>query len=180
MIAAAPADDTDPAMASEVARAFLAFSRYVATSNHAAICDMIDKERLYLDIRIDQPALEIKTDLPHDAACAALKDGDLALYVRNFGPAEVHTEMPTLIPVLFRVHGGAFLKLSDDKDQLYRQKVEESRAGKTPLACEMYTVHAAGNLFKISLDCRGVKSYRILLRRDGPDDFKLMALTHNR
>ncbi len=88
--------------------------------------------------------------------------------------------MPTLIPTLFRIHGGAFLKLDDTRDQLYRQKLAEARAGKAPLACEMYTVHAAGNLFKVSLDCRGVKSYRLLLRRDGTDDFKLMALTHNR
>lgn len=180
VIQAPSSDDLDPAMASEVARAFLGFSRYAATSNHAAICKMLDKERVYLDIRIESPATEIKTDLTQEAACQSLAGGDLANYLRNFGPAEVHTEMATLIPSLFRIHGGAFLKLDETRDQLYRKKLAESRAGKAPLACEMYTVHAAGNLFKISLDCRGVKSYRLLVRRDGPDDFKLMALTHNR
>ncbi len=180
VIQAPSSDGVDPAMASEVARAFLGFSRNMATGNHAAVCKMLDKERVYLDIRIDSPALEIKTDLTQEAACQSLAGGDLATYLRNFGPAEVHTEMPTLIPTLFRIHGGAFLKLDDSRDQLYRQKLAEARAGKAPLACEMYTVHAAGNLFKVSLDCRGVKSYRLLLRRDGTDDFKLMALTHNR
>lgn len=180
VIQAPSSDDVDPAMASEVARAFLGFSRFAATSNHEAICKMLDKERVYLDIRIESPATEIKTDLTQEAACQSLAGGDLANYLRNFGPAEVHTEMPTLIPSLFRIHGGAFLKLDETRDQLYRKKLAESRAGKAPLACEMYTVHAAGNLFKISLDCRGVKSYRLLMRRDGPDDFKLMALTHNR
>ncbi|MCB9738336.1 MAG: hypothetical protein H6747_03645 [Deltaproteobacteria bacterium] len=180
VIQAPSSDDVDPAMASEVARAFLGFSRFAATSNHEAICKMLDKERVYLDIRIESPATEIKTDLTQEAACQSLAGGDLGNYLRNFGPAEVHTEMPTLIPSLFRIHGGAFLKLDESRDQLYRKKLAESRAGKAPLACEMYTVHAAGNLFKISLDCRGVKSYRLLMRRDGPDDFKLMALTHNR
>lgn len=175
-----PSTDEDPAIASEVARAFMQYSRAVASNDTGTICKFFDPERIYFDIRVDNPAWEFKTDMTGEAACQSINGGDLARYVRDLGPAEVHTEMPTLIPTLFRIHGGAFLKLDDARQTDYRTKLEQSRAGKAPLACDMYTVHAAGNLFKVTLDCRGVKSYRMLLRRDGADDFKLMALTHGR
>lgn len=175
-----PSTDEDPATASEVARAFMQYSRAVAASDTASICKFFDPERIYFDIRVDNPAWEYKTDMTGEAACQSLSGGDLSRYLRDLGPAEVHTEMPTLIPTLFRIHGGAFLKLDDARQADYRAKLAQSRAGKAPLACDMYTVHAAGNLFKVTLDCRGVKSYRMLLRRDGADDFKLMALTHAR
>lgn len=175
-----PADAGDPKLASEVARAFLTFSRYAASANAPMICKMLDSERIYFDIRTKEPAHAFKKDMTPTAACTSLKTGALAAYLRDFGPAEVHTEIPTLIPSLFRVHAGAYLKLDEQRDQLYRKKLVESRKGKTPLQCEMYSVLPAGNLFKVMLDCRGVRSYRLLLRRDGPNDFKLMALTHLR
>ncbi len=175
-----PADTGDPKIASEVARAFLKLSRYFAAANVPMICKMLDAERVYFDVRTTDPQLEFKKDLAAAKACEAFKTGELGNYLRDFGPAEVHTEMLTLIPTLFRIHGGAYLKLDDAREKLYRTKLVESRKGKKPLACEMYTVLPAGNLYKVMLDCRGVRSYRLLLRRDGPDDFKLMALTHMR
>ena len=175
-----PLDAGDPKLASEVARAFLTFSRYAATANAPMLCKLLDSERVYFDIRTKEPAHVFKQDMTPAKACESLKSGKLAEYLRDFGPAEVHTEIPTLIPSLFRVHGGAFLKLDEARNQLYRTKVTTSRKGKTPLQCEMYSVLPAGNLFKVMLDCRGVRSYRLLLRRDGPNDFKLMALTHLR
>ncbi len=175
-----PLDAGDPKLASEVARAFLSFSRYAATANAPMLCKLLDSERVYFDIRTKEPAHVFKQDMTPAKACESLKSGKLAEYLRDFGPAEVHTEIPTLIPSLFRVHGGAFLKLDEARNQLYRTKLTASRKGKTPLQCEMYSVLPAGNLFKVMLDCRGVRSYRLLLRRDGPNDFKLMALTHLR
>ncbi|MCO4762469.1 MAG: hypothetical protein KC502_13240 [Myxococcales bacterium] len=175
-----PADTGDPKMASEVARAFMTFSRYAAAANTTMLCKMLDAERVYFDIRTREPAHRFKKDMAPAAACESMKSGDLANYLRDFGPAEVHAEIPTLIPSLFRIHSGAFLKLDPTRDQLYRQKLAESRKGKKALQCEMYSVLPAGNLFKVMLDCRGVRSYRLLLRRDAPNNFKLMALTHVR
>ncbi|GEM_PF-3457963 len=179
-VAAPRANNGDPKVASEVARAFLMFSKYMSSGNVSKICQMLDTERIYFDIRTKSPKLQIKVDLPPTSACASLKTGDLGSYIRDFGPAEVHSEIATLIPSLFRIHGGAYLRLDAAQEAAYSQKLMASRAGKKSLACTMYTVLPAGNLFKISTKCHGVSSYRLLLRRDGPDDFKLMAMTHVR
>ena len=170
----------DAKKASEVARAFLTFSKYIASGNVNMLCKMLDTERIYFDIRTKSPKLEVKVDLGPEAACASLRTGDLGTYLRDFGPAEVHTEIPTLVPSLFRIHGGAYLKLDAAQEASYSSKLNAQRAGRKPLACTMYTVLPAGNLFKVSVKCEGVNSYRLLLRRDGADDFKLMAMTHIR
>lgn len=174
------ASNGDPKLASEVARAFLMFSNYIANGNVNKLCKMMDTERIYFDIRTSAPKLQIKVDLGPQAACASLRTGDLGTYLRDFGPAEVHAEIATLVPGLFRIHGGAYLKLDAAQENAYRQKLVAQRAGRTPLACTMYTVLPAGNLFKVSVKCQQVNSYRLLLRRDGPNDFKLMAMTHIR
>ncbi len=170
----------DAKTASEVARAFLAFSKYMTTGNVNMLCKMLDGERIYFDVRTKSPKLEIKVDLPQQSACNSLRTGDLGNYLRDFGPAEVHAEIATLIPSLFRIHGGAYLRLDPAQESGYAKKLAAMRTGKKPLACQMYSVLPAGNLFKISVKCEGVKSYRLLMRRDGPDDFKLMAMTHMR
>ena len=170
----------DAQLASEVARSFLAFSNYIASGNVNMLCKMLDTERIYFDIRTKNPKLEIKVDLGPEAACASLRTGDLGSYLRDFGPAEVHTEIRTLVPSLFRIHGGAYLKLDAAQEAAYSQKLSAQRTGRKQLACNMYTVLPAGNLFKVSVNCEGVNSYRLLLRRDKPDDFKLMAMTHIR
>ncbi len=180
VIAPPPTNVEDAAVASEVARAFLSYSRAVAAGDHASVCKRLDSERVYFDIRVDAPAWEYKVDLTGVAGCQSLTGGELARYLRDLGPAEVHAEMSTLIPTLFGIHRGAFLKLDEAQETAYREKMAATRTGKPPLACQMYTVHAAGDLYKITLDCRGVKSYRLLLRRAAADDFKLMALTHAR
>ncbi len=180
VIAAPPTSAEETAVASEVARAFLSYSRAFAAGDHATICKMLDSERVYFDVRVDSPAWEYKADLNGEAGCQSLTGGELARYLRDLGPAEVHAEMSTLIPTLFGIHRGAFLKLDEAQETSYREKMAAIRAGKPALACQMYTVHAAGDLYKITLDCRGVKSYRLLLRRAAADDFKLMALTHAR
>lgn len=174
------ASNGDPQLASEVARAFLTFSKYIAGGNVSMICKMLDKERIYFDIRTKNPKLQIKVDLPPANACASLRTGELGAYLRDFGPAEVHAEIPTLVPSLFRIHGGAYLKLDDAQENAYSRKLSAQRAGRKSLACSMYTVLPAGNLFKISVKCEGVNSYRLLMRRDGANDFRLMAMTHIR
>ena len=128
----------------------------------------------------DGEGWELRKDLAPEEACASMHGGEMAGYLRDFGPAEVHADVATLIPTLFRIHGGAFLRLDEAREADYQRRVIESRNGKKPLACTKYSVLPAGDLFKVSLTCNGVQSFRVLMRRAGPDDFRLMALTHVR
>jgi hypothetical protein len=175
-----PLPAEDKALASEVARSFLKLSRELAAGRGESLCSMLDSEKVYLDIRTNAPRMTIRKEMSGEEACTSFKEGELAGYVREFGPAEVHAEVATLLPTLFKIHGGAYLQLDPEREKAYPQRVAEDRQGKKPLACTLYSVLPAGNLFKISLSCGGVQSYRVLLRRDGTDDYKLMAFTHLR
>jgi hypothetical protein len=175
-----PALDTgDPKLASEVARFFLAWSDALVKSNTDKICAAFD-ETVFIDVSSSQPRLRIKQEFPAEAACESVKNGELAAYVRDFGPAEVHAEASTLIPTLFRIHGGAYLKLDDAAQKRYAEALVKDREGKKALACTMYNVLPAENLFKVSLTCGGVQSFRVLLKRTGENQFKVMQLNHVR
>ncbi len=177
---APPANGSDPQVASEVARAFIRLSMMAAQADADGLCKLLEKDRIYFDIRASSPPFELRKDLAPAEACASMHGGELAGYLRDFGPAEVHAEVATLIPTLFRIHGGAYVRLDEAREADYQRQVVASREGKKPLACTMYTVLPAGDLFKVSLSCNGVQSFRVLMRRAGPDDFRLMALTHVR
>ena len=171
--------DFDPKVASEVARAFLAFSDAFVRAQPERICGMFD-DNVAIDIQSSQPKLRIKDQLTSAAACQSLTDGELAHYVKDLGPAEVHAEMMTLIPSLFQLYGGAYLQLDSAQQKHYADALRNSRVGKKALACTMYNVAPAEDLFKVSLTCSGVTSFRVLLRRTAPDSFKVMQFTHVR
>ena len=178
--AAPPPDTGDPKLAGEVARAFMALSSYLAAGNAGAICSMLDQEKVVFNIRTRDPVIKLTKDLSNAEACKSFKGGELAAYLRDFGPAEVHGEVATLVPSLFGIHRGAYLQLPESFERKYADELANRRAGKKPLACYAYFVRQADNLFVTSLSCRGVEKYRVLLRRDGASDFKVLNYTHLR
>lgn len=178
---ASPAPDTgDPKLAAEVARAFMTLSAYLSAGNADAICTMLDAEKVVFNVRTRDPVIKFKQDLSNKAACKSFKSGELAAYLRDFGPAEVHAEVATLVPTLFGIHRGAYLQLPDDLERKYADDLAGRRTDKKPLACYAYFVRQADNLFVTSLSCRGVEKYRVLLRRDGESAFKVLNYTHLR
>ncbi|MSP92571.1 MAG: hypothetical protein EXR79_12345 [Myxococcales bacterium] len=174
-------DPVDAKVATEVAKAFLGWSAALQYSSIERLCGMLD-ETVYVDVQSTQPRLHVKTNLSRDAACESFKGGDLAGFLKDFGPAEVHAEVPTLLPTLFQIHGGAYMRLDEALQKNYQEQVLKSReaAHKAPLACTLYNVLPAGDLFKVGLTCNGVLSYRVLLRRAAPGDFKVMQYIHLR
>ncbi|HAN30520.1 MAG TPA: hypothetical protein DCQ06_02885, partial [Myxococcales bacterium] len=150
----------------------LGLARAFQRSDSKTLCRYFDQERVYFDLRSRDPAFSFTKDLSGAKACASLDSGRLSRYLQEFGPAEVHSNPAILIPSLFRVHGGAYLELSADERVEHRKRLQTLRAGKQAIACDMYWVVAADNLFTVHLECDGVRSYELFLRRDGKDDFK--------
>jgi len=175
-----PPDTGDPKTSQDVARAFMALSGYLAASNAGAICSMLDAEKVVFNVRTRDPVIKFKSELTSAKACESFKNGKLAAYLRDFGPAEVHAEVATLVPTLFGIHRGAYMQLPDSLERSYADQLSARRAGKKPLACYAYFVRQADNLFVVSLSCRGVEKYRVLLRRDPNSVYKVLNYTHLR
>ena len=133
------------------------------------------------NLSANQPKLKLKQEMTAADACTSLKEGELASYIRELGPAEVHAEVATLIPTLFGIHGGAFLNLEPDVQKRYTDAVATSRAGKKPLACTMYTVtpRDEGN-YQISLACQGVTSFKVFVAKGADGTWKVKAFSHVR
>jgi hypothetical protein len=178
---ATPQEPIDPRVATEVAKAFLGWSDAMSKGSADRACGFMD-ETIIVDLQATQPKLKFKAEMTKDAACESWKGGDLNGYLRDLGPAEVHAEPPTLLPTLFQIHGGAYMRLDDDKQKRYADEVTARRAARKlpPLQCALYNVTPAGDLFKVNLQCNGVVSYRLLMRRAAAGEFKVMQLTHLR
>ncbi len=176
----APALDAgDPKLGAEVARFFLQWSGALERNDIDKICASFD-DTVFIDVSASAPKIRIKQEFPVEAACESVRNGDLAAYIRDFGPAEVHSEPKMLIPDLFRIHGGAYLRLDDAAQRRYADAVIKGREGKKQLACTLYNVVPAENLFKVSMTCSGVNSFRVLMKRTGENQFKIMQLQHSR
>ncbi|MFZ4578039.1 MAG: hypothetical protein ACOYOB_06525 [Myxococcota bacterium] len=176
---APPAETYDPKIASEVARAFIAFSDWMVRANVDKLCAAFD-DTVAIDITAGQPKMRIKQEFTTAEACESVRNGELANYVRDLGPAEVHADVATLIPTLFGIHRGAYLRLDDQQQKKYSEELTKQREGKKPLACTMYNVVPAGELFRVSLTCTGVANFRLLLRRAAENNFKIVQFSHSR
>lgn len=172
----------DPALARDVARAFLTLSKDFASGSADRICASLDEDVIW-DIATGKPKLKFKQTLSTAASCDALKGGELANYLREFGLSEVHTEMPYLLPTLFGLNGAKpYMRLDEAAQKAYGAAVNDQRSkeGKKPLACTMYQVAQTEDAFKVSLTCAGVTAFRVTLHRLPDGQFKLLQLVHNR
>jgi len=176
---AVPVGTNDAKVASEVARAFLNFSDAMAKGSVERLCAMID-ESAVISIDSTQPTIKLRQEFTAAEACESFKTGELATYLRELGPAEVHAEPSTLIPTLFGIHGGAYLTLTDVDQKRYADQVVASRAGKKALACTIYNVVVVDELYKVNLVCDGVRSFRAFFQRTGDKSLKLRAFSHAR
>jgi hypothetical protein len=176
---APPPETYDPKIASEVARAFIGFSDWMVRANVDKLCAAFD-DTVAIDITAGQPKMRIKQEFTTAEACESVRNGELANYVRDLGPAEVHADVATLIPTLFGIHRGAYLRLDDQLQKKYSEELAKQREGKKPLACTMYNVVPAGELFRVSLTCTGVANFRLLLRRAAENNFKIVQFSHSR
>ena len=163
-------------MAIEVAKFFRIWSKHVATGNTDALCGEVD-EQVLIDISTSQPKMRIKQAMSAAEACESLKTGDLAGYLREFGPTEVHAEVEYLLPTLFVMHGAPFLKLDEATQSRYADQVNKSRTAenKKPLACTVYGAAPMGEEnFVVQMGCDGVQAFRLILRRQAEGVFKVM------
>lgn len=172
----------DPALARDVARAFLTLSKDFATGSADRICAVLDEDVIW-DIATGKPKLKYKQTLSAAASCEALKTGELANYLREFGLSEVHTEMPYLLPTLFGLNGAKpYMRLDDATQKAYGAAVNDQRSkeGKKPLACTMYQVAQTEDAFRVTLTCANVTSFKVILHRLPDGQFKLLQLVHTR
>ncbi len=181
--AALPIVTTSPADAkigSEIAKMFLQWSGAWARGDVDKLCGSFE-ESVVFNVSASQPKLKLKQEMTAADACASLKEGELSSYIRELGPAEVHAEVATLIPELFRIHGGAFLNLEPDVQKRYTEAVATSRVGKKPLACTMYTVTPKDEAnYQISLSCQGVTSFKVFVAKGADGAWKVKAFSHVR
>ena len=170
--------------AAEVGAAFMRLSRALSKNNAKSICDMLASgkadDKVVFNIKTRDPVIKLKVDLSKKQACKSLLSGPLAIYLREFSESEVHQDVATLVPYLFSYHRAPFLQLTRDQEKKYGDKLVASRQGKKPLACFHYSVRQAEDLFKVYLNCKGVREYRVLLRRNKSRDFHLITYTHIR
>ncbi len=172
----------NPKLAIEVAKFFRTWSKQVMTSNVDALCGSLD-DQVLVDISASQPKLKIKATMTVTEACESLRSGDLAGYLREFGPSEIHAEVEYVMPTLFAMHGAPFLKLDEATQRKYADEVNRSRTAenKKPLACTSYSAAAMGDEnFVITLGCQGVQSFRLIVRHPAEGVFKVMRFIHQR
>ncbi len=180
----APTDAAVKETAAEVGAAFMKLSRALSKNNASSICEMFASgkpdDKVVFNIKTRDPVIKLKVDLSKKQACKSVQSGPLAVYLREFGESEVHQDVATLVPYLFSYHRAPFLQLTRNQEKTYGDKLMASRLGKKPLACYHYSVRQADDLFKVYLNCKGVREYRVLLRRNKSRDFHLLTYTHIR
>ena len=170
------APPTDPAIAkmgTEIARAFLQWSAAWTKGDADKICASFE-DTVVINLSSSQPKIKLKAELTAADACASLKDGDLAAYMRELGPSEVHAEMSTLLPTLFGFHGGAYMSLDPEVQKSYAERVVKSREGKKPLQCTMYNVAPKDeNSFQVALTCQGINAFKVIYSKGADGSWKV-------
>ena len=172
----------DAKVAIEVAKFFRTWSKQVMTGNVDALCGSLDEQVLF-DISASQPKFKFKATMTAPEACESLRTGELAGYLREFGPAELHAEVEYVLPTLFAMHGKPFLKLDEATQRKYADDVNRTRTAenKKPLACTSYAATPMGDEnFVITMGCQGVQAFRLIVKRPAEGSFKLMRLIHQR
>lgn len=172
----------DAKVAIEVAKFFRTWSKQVMTGNVDSLCGSLDEQVLF-DISSSQPKFKLKATMTAPEACESLRTGELAGYLREFGPTELHAEVEYVLPTLFAMHGKPFLKLDEATQRKYADEVNRTRAAenKKLLACTSYAATPMGDEnFVITMGCQGVQAFRLIVKRPAEGSFKLMRLIHQR
>jgi len=177
-----PAPPPNPKLAVEVQKFFRQWSKFVMAGNGEALCGYLD-ETVAFDLSATQPRFKIKQQMTAAEACESLKSGELNSYLKEWGPAEVHKEVDYLLPLLFQLARGPFLKLDDDQARKLADDVNKTREAekKAPLACTMYSAAPMSeDTFMIQLSCQGVTTFRLIVKRPAEGQFRVLRFNHTR
>ncbi|MBM4344218.1 MAG: hypothetical protein FJ100_12690 [Deltaproteobacteria bacterium] len=172
----------NPKIAVEVSKFFRQWSRMVMQGNADGLCGGLD-ENVAFDLSSSQPKFKVKQQMAAAEACESLKSGDLNAYLKEFGPAEVHAEVDYLLPTLFGLNGGPFLKLEEAQQKKLAEDVNKSRQaeGKKLLLCTQYSAAPMSeDTFMIQMGCDGVNAFRLIVRRPAENQFKVIRYIHTR
>ena len=153
-----------------VAAVVMAFSKAMADEDKQQLCKHLAPGRLRFDVATMDPPLNIHRNLERDAACVSMQSGELAKYVKEFGPSHPHADMATVIPSLFAIHGSPFLHLPQVQLQAYGKAVLGQRGRAEKLACSTYRASrlpadretpAKQRRYEVTIGCERVANYHL-------------------
>lgn len=175
--------------ARKVAAAVSAFSALMASENTAEICSTLAAGRLRFDIATLEPPLNIHTTLEKQAACVSFASGELARYVKEFGPSHPHADIATIIPALFAVHSSPYLHLPRVQLQAYGDAIAGQKGRSARLACKTYraarlpadaATPAKQRRYEVTITCARVVDYHVEVMGNRTLGFKVRKLAIRR